>query len=65
MRVTRKISTRAAEKFLVFLIDFPEIFSFLLSFAFFDFCFFLFVGLLLFEIKNVYSDTHSTMRVDK
>ena len=38
--MTRKISTRAAEKLLVFLIDFPEIFFFLLSFAFFDFCFF-------------------------
>ena len=38
------------------------LFPFLVSFAFFYFCFVLFVCLLFFEIKNVYSDTHSTMR---
>ena len=39
------------------------IFSSLVSFAFFGSCFFFFFGiLLLFEITNVYSDTHSIMR---
>ena len=35
------------------------------SFFFFDSCFCLFFGLMLFEIENVYSDTHSTMRADE
>ena len=38
------------------------VFSSLVSFVFFYYCFFLFVYLLLFEIENVYSDTHSTVR---
>ena len=38
------------------------LFSFLVSFAFFDSFFVAVVCLLLFKIKNVYSDTHSTMR---
>ena len=38
------------------------LFSSLVSFVFFYYCFFLFVYLLLFEIENVYSDTHSTVR---
>ena len=64
MRVTRKIVTRAATN-LAFLIDFPEILFFLLSFlllfsilALFCFVF----ACLFFEIKNIYPDTHSTMR---
>ena len=67
MRVTRKILTCVvANSF--FLIDFAEIFSFF--FSFFCFSWFLFfvvavVCLLFFEIKNVYSDTHSTMRADE
>ena len=47
----------------IFLIDFLEIFSFLLQFLlpFLYFCLFLLVCLF-FEIKNIYPDTHSTMR---
>ena len=38
------------------------LFSFVLSLAFFVFFFFL-LACLLFENENIYSDTHSTMRV--
>ena len=58
MRVTRKIFNKAAAN-LFSLIDFPKILSSLVSFAFLIFFFLL---LLFFEIKNVYSDTYSTMR---
>ena len=58
--MARKIFTRATAK-LFFLTGFPEIlFSSLVSFAYFDSCFF--VCLVVFEIKNVYSDLHSTIR---
>ena len=44
----------------IFLIDFPEIFFFsLVSFAF---LILVFSSLMFFEIKNVYSNTHSTIR---
>ena len=49
----------------IFLIDMPEIFSFLLKFHLHSFLFNFFVCLLFFESKNVYSDTESTMRVDE
>ena len=40
----------------IFLIDSPDILSFFLSFFFFPF--YLFICLMFFQIKNVYSDTH-------
>ena len=65
MRVTRKILTRAAA-YLFLLINFPEIFSFFLSFFFCLFWFMLFLLVLLvccfFQIKTVYFDTHSIKR---
>ena len=62
MRVTRKIFTRAAAN-LFFLIRFSGdiLFSSLVAFAFFVFLFFVLLCLF-FEIKNIYSDTYSTMR---
>ena len=60
MQVTRKIITRVATIFLKISDrlsgDIP--FSSLVSFALFDSCFFVVVCLLLFELKNVHSDTY-------
>ena len=61
MRVTRKIFTRAAAKFFLTRFSGYIIFSSLVSFTFLYSCFFV-VACLFFEIKNMYSDTHSTMR---
>ena len=59
MQVTRNIFTCAAAK-VFFLIDFPAIFYFF-SFFYFSFFFFLVFDSFL-KLKNIYSDTHSTMR---
>ena len=62
MWMTSKIFTRAAAN-LFFLIDFLTIFSFLLFLLLFLYpCFLCLFVCLFFEIKNIYSDTHSTMR---
>ena len=60
LRVTRKIFIRGRTQ-IPFLIDFPEMFSSLVSFTFFVLLFFLLICVF-FEIKNIYSDTHSNMR---
>ena len=65
MQVTRKIITRVATIFKKisdrFSGDIP--FSSLVSFALFDSCFFVVVCLLLFELKNVHSDTYLSLQV--
>ena len=62
MWVTRKIFTRAAAN-LFFLIHFPEYSLFFFSFFCFFIVFLFFVLVcLFFEIKKMYSDTHSTLR---
>ena len=61
MQMTRKFFTRAAASLFFFNRFSGDIlFSSLISFAFFDSCLCLFFG-----IKNVYSDTHSTMWAGK
>ena len=61
MGVTRKIFNWAAANYFLNLFSGDILLSFLVSFAFLYSCFFyLFVCFL--EIKNIYSDTHSTMR---
>ena len=59
MQVTRKILTRAAANSFFNRFSGDILFYALVSFAFFVFLFFLLVCLF-FEIKNVYSDKHST-----
>ena len=65
MQVTRKIITRVATIFLKISDrlsgDIP--FSSLVSFALFDSCFFVVVCLLLYELKNVHSDTYLSLQV--
>ena len=64
MRVTRKIVTRAAANLFFCRFSGDILFSSLVYFAFFVFlfCFVFLLVCLFFEIKNIYSDTHSTMR---
>ena len=59
--MTRKIFTRATASLFFNRFSGDILFSSLVSFAFFILVF-LFVCLFVFEIKNVYSATHSTMR---
>ena len=63
MRVTRGIFTWAAANLFFYRFSGDIIFSSLVSLAFF-LCWF-FVGGLFFEIKNIYPDAHSIMRVGK
>ena len=52
----------------IFLIDFPEIFSFLFYFIYLFFLLFsysCFFACLFLEIKDIYSDTHSTMQASE
>ena len=63
MRVTRGIFTWAAANSFFYRFSGDIIFSSLVSLAFF-LCWF-FVGCLFFEIKNIYPDAHSIMRVGK
>ena len=60
--MTRKIFNRAAADLFV-LVDFPVDYSlfFISFFAFFYSCFVCLFVCLFFELKNAYSDTHSTM----
>ena len=63
IRMTRTIFTQAAANLFIFNRFSRDIlFSSLVSFAFFDSCFFLFVCFMFSEIKNVYSDINLTMR---
>ena len=66
MRVTRKIFTQMVAN-LFFLSIFRRYSLFFFSFiSFFNSCFFcLFVCLLFFEIKNIYSDTHWIMQASE
>ena len=60
--MAEKIFIRAAANLFFYRFFGDSLFSSLVSFSFFDSCFFrLFVCLMLFRIKNAYSDTHSTM----
>ena len=63
MLLTRKIFTRASAIYFFNRLFGDIFFSSLVSFDFFGSCFCVVVCLLFFEIKNVYPDTHSTMRV--
>ena len=62
MQVARKIFTRVATNLIFDQFSGDIFFSSLVSFSFFDSCFFcLFDYLLLFELKNEYYNTHVTM----
>ena len=63
MRLARKIFTRAAANLFFNRFSRDFFLSSLVSFAFFVFLFIFLLVCLFFEIKNIYSDTHSTMRV--
>ena len=64
MRVTRKIFPRAAA-FFFNLFSREILFSSLASFAFLYFCLFFYFLIVYFEIKNIYSNIHLTMRASE
>ena len=62
MRVTRKIFNRVAANLFFNQFSGDILFSSLVSFVFCGLLFFCLFVCLDFEIKNIYSDTHSAMR---